>query len=332
MCQRKYIVKEILNNPRCCSLLNDELWSRLAALVDAVNSQSNCCFSSIQINLPFETLQRNLIHGLQNLQNICIPDNLNLRRVLHFIINESFINWKLSQSIADQQMPIGGLDMPPSTSEHAEILNCVRDLQCYIDRLCNLFINPLCNDLYQSLISMLQPFVLGALVSKRISSFKKSVRKCFSRLQHYLYSLIHCYSSILPIALTPKISISVTATAGDISIYLKQLNEFLENCLASRYQDCYITRLLRLPPASIINSEPMMIVVNLTFTFPSTLLLNLVSTPQIATVNSNLIFFLTRVLWLIQWLLLICTIEKALLWLLGLQTFFVMMSQVRTLL
>ena len=96
MCQRKYIVKEMLSNPRCCSLLNDELWSRLAALVDAVNSQSNCYFCSIQINLPFEALQRNLIHGCQNLQstikNICMPDNANLRRVLHFVINESFIN------------------------------------------------------------------------------------------------------------------------------------------------------------------------------------------------------------------------------------------------
>ena len=103
-------------------------------------------------------------------------------------------------------------------------------------------------------------------------------------------------SNILPNTLTPKISISVTVAAEDVSIDMKQLNEFLGSCLASRYQDSYITKLLRLPPASIINSEPMMIVANLTFTFPSTLLYNSVSTPQIATVNLNLIFFLTRVL------------------------------------
>ena len=58
-----------------------------------------------------------------------MPGNVNLRRVVNFVINESFINWnqlKPSQSMADQQIPISGHDMPQFTSEHAEILNSVR--------------------------------------------------------------------------------------------------------------------------------------------------------------------------------------------------------------
>ena len=285
MHQRKYIVKQILSNPRCCSLLNNELLNRLANLVVNVNSHSKCYFNILRIDLPFEALQRNLIHGCQKLQTVVestlTRDPVYLRRVLDSImVNGLFINWshlKSSQSIVDQQMPIGEHDVPLTTPEHAQIMNCAAHLQHCIDRLCSQFINPLSDDLYHSFASMLQPFILGAVVSKHISSYMESVQKSFSRLQHYFYCLVHSYANILPNTLTPKISISVTVVSGDISVTMEELNDFLRNCLNSRDQNCHITSLLRLPPASIINNEPMMIVANLMFTFPPTFFLQAVS-------------------------------------------------------
>ena len=60
-CAKHLCVKESTLSRRYSVILDAalELWSRLAALVDAVNSQSNYYFCSIQINLPFEALQRN---------------------------------------------------------------------------------------------------------------------------------------------------------------------------------------------------------------------------------------------------------------------------------
>ena len=126
---------------------------------------------------------------------------------------------------------------------------------------------------------MLQPFVLGAAVSQHIPSYVESLRKCFTRLHHHFYYLLRGYVTILPNTLMPRISISVTAVSGDVPISMDHLNKFLEICLASKYQECHIANLLRLPPTDIANHEPMMTVANFIFTFPSTLLIQTVSPP-----------------------------------------------------
>lgn len=273
--QRKNIVKQVLSNPRCCSLLNDELLHRLATLVVNVNAHSDCYFDSLRIDLPFEALQRNLIHGCQKLRTVVeSTDPVYLRRVLDSMVNRLFINWNHLKSIADQQMPIGEPILKP---EHVQRLNCVANLQQCIDRLCGQFINPLLDDRYQSFVSMLQPFALGAAVSKCVPSYMESVRKCFSWFQHYFHRLVHSYANVLPSTLTPRISISVTVVSGSVPISMEELNDFLRSSLASRDWSRHITSLLRLPPADIVNNEPMMIVANFSFTFPSTFFLQAVS-------------------------------------------------------
>ena len=270
--QRKYIVKQVLSNPRCCSLLNDELLHRLATLVVNVNSHSDCYFKILRIDLPFEALQRNLIHGCQNLRAVVESmDPVYLRRVLDSMVNGLFINWNHLKSLADQQMPIGEQLLNP---EHVQRLKYVANLQQCIDRLCGQFINSLFDDLHKSI---LQPFAIAATVSKHVPSYMESVHRSFSWFQHYFYKLVHSYANLLPNTLTPKISISVTVISGGVSVSMEELNDYLRSCLASKGWNCHITRLLRLPPASIINNEPMMIVANLSFTFPSTFFLQVVS-------------------------------------------------------
>lgn len=278
------MVKEILSNTKCCSLLNDELLSRLTTLVANVIPHSTCHFKALQISLPFEALQRNLMHGCEQLQSVAesilIQDPAYLRRVLHSMVSGLSVNCdhlKSLKCMAVQQVSTGELDV---LSQHAQRLNCITSLQHFIDRLCNQFKNLLSSDLYRLYVSMLQPFILGAVVSKHVPSYMESVQKCLSRLQHYFYHLLHSYVNTLPNTLMPKISISVTVISSDVPINIDHLNEFLGSCLASRHQECHITGLLRLPPADIINNEPMMIVANFMFTFPSTLFVQAVSPPQ----------------------------------------------------
>ena len=241
----------------------------------------------LQLYLPFELLQRNLTYVCQNLQpvveSILIPDPMNLRRVFHYIANGLSINCNHLKSFkcpAVQLIPTFEHDVPLITSEHAQRLSCITSLQHCVDRLCNQFKNLFSNDLYQSFVSMLQPFVLGAVVSKHIPSYMDSVQRCLSRLQSYFYYLLRSYVNSLPNTIMPKISISVSVISSDVPITIDQLNEFLGNCLASRRKDCHITRLLSLPPADIINNEPMMIAANFMFIFPSTLFIQAVSPPQ----------------------------------------------------
>ena len=282
--QRKYIVEGILGNTKCCSLLNDELQSRLAALVVDINAHSTCYYRPLQIQLPFETLQRNLMHTCQNLlslvESTLLVDPMYLRRM--FKLNGLFINWnplKSFKCMTYQEISNGEHDVPPITSDNLQRLNCITSLRYCVDWLCDQVRNLGSSELYQSFVSMLQPFVLGAAVSQHIPSYVESLRKCFTRLHHHFYYLLRGYVTILPNTLMPRISISVTAVSGDVPISMDHLNKFLEICLASKYQECHIANLLRLPPTDIANHEPMMTVANFIFTFPSTLLIQTVSPP-----------------------------------------------------
>ena len=248
-----------------------------------VNAYSTCYFRTLQIHLPFEALQRNLMHTCRSLPSLVestlIPDPVYLRRV--FKLNELFINWnplKSFKHMAFQQV-LNDENALLITSEHLQRLNCITGLQQCVDKLCNPFKNLLSGELYQSFVSMLQPFVLGAVVSKHIPSYMESVQKCFARLQHDFYYLLRSYVSVLPNTLMPRISLSVTVVSGDAPISMDHLDKFLESCLASKHQECHITRLLHLSPTDITNNEPMMIVANFMFTFPSTLLMQAVSPP-----------------------------------------------------
>ena len=265
------------------SLLNDELQNRLAALVVDVNTHSTCYFRTLRIHLPFEALQRNLMHTCQNLpslvESVLIPDPIYLRRV--FKLNELFISWNPLKSLKHMefQQVLNDENVPQITSEQLQRLNCITGLQQYVDKLCNLFKNLQSGELYRSFVSTLQPFVLGAVVTRHIPSYMESVQNCFTRLQHDFYRLLRSYVSALPFTIMPRISLSVTVVSGGAPFSMDHLDKFLGSCLASKHQECHITRLLRLPPTGITNSEPMMIVANFTFIFPSTLLIQAVSSP-----------------------------------------------------